>query len=65
MNFNVHDRRVIKCDVCHGDPQCVRFCEEKAVDYVDVEDISISKKRDAALRLSRAGKEASALMAQL
>jgi anaerobic carbon-monoxide dehydrogenase iron sulfur subunit len=65
MNFNVHDRKVFKCDVCDGDPQCVRFCEEKAVDYVDPDEVSILKKRDAAFRVSRAGKEASAMMAQL
>jgi len=31
MSFNSIDRKVIKCDICDGDPQCVRFCEVKAV----------------------------------
>ncbi|MBN2032772.1 MAG: 4Fe-4S dicluster domain-containing protein [Deltaproteobacteria bacterium] len=65
MNFNVYDRKVFKCDFCDGEPQCVRFCDEKAVDYVEVDDVSILKKRNAALRVSRAGKEASTLMAQI
>lgn len=26
--------RVVKCDYCGGDPQCVRFCETKAIEYV-------------------------------
>ncbi|MBN1106223.1 MAG: 4Fe-4S dicluster domain-containing protein [Deltaproteobacteria bacterium] len=65
MSFNTIDRKVFKCDVCDGDPQCVRFCDEKALDYVDVDDVSIVKKMDAAARLSRAGKEGAALMAQL
>lgn len=64
MSFNRMDKRVIKCDVCDGDPQCVRFCEEKAVDYVDADDVSIQKKRDAASRVSRAGKQAAVLTAQ-
>jgi Fe-S-cluster-containing hydrogenase component 2 len=51
MNFNTVDRKVIKCDLCDGDPQCVRFCEVKAVDFVNAGDVSILKKRQAAQRL--------------
>ena len=40
MSFNAIDGRVFKCDVCDGDPQCVRFCEEKAVDYVYAGDVA-------------------------
>lgn len=57
MSFNTIDRKVFKCDVCDGDPQCVRFCDRKAVDYVQADSVSIDKKRDAAARLSKAGKE--------
>jgi len=64
MNFNPIDRRVLKCDVCGGDPQCVRFCEVKAVDYIEAGDVSIHKQRKAAERLSAAGKDAAALEAQ-
>jgi carbon-monoxide dehydrogenase iron sulfur subunit len=65
MSFNRMDKKVFKCDVCDGDPQCVRFCDMKAVDYVDADEVSIQKKRDAASRVSRAGTEASVLAAQL
>jgi carbon-monoxide dehydrogenase iron sulfur subunit len=65
MSFNIKDKRVFKCDLCDGDPQCVRFCEEKAVDFLEVDEVSIVKKRNAAERLSIAGKEAAALEAQL
>ncbi len=64
MNFNHIDRKVIKCDLCDGDPQCVRFCEVKALEYVDSTDVSIVKKQEAALRLSVAGKKATALQAE-
>jgi len=65
MSFNTIDRRVLKCDLCDGNPQCVRFCEVKAVDFVEADDVSIVKKRKAAQRISAAGKEAAALEAQL
>ncbi|MFH1242456.1 MAG: 4Fe-4S dicluster domain-containing protein [Pseudomonadota bacterium] len=65
MNYNTIDRKVFKCDLCGGDPQCVRFCEEKAVDYVDASRLSTFKKKDAAERLSAAQKEAAALHAAM
>ena len=65
MSFNAIDRRVLKCDLCEGDPQCVRFCEVKAVDFIEVDDVSIIKKRKAAQRVSAAGKKAASLEAQL
>ncbi len=64
MNFNAIDRKVIKCDLCDGDPQCARFCDVKALEFVDSADVSIMKKRDAALRLSTAGKKAAAIQAE-
>ena len=65
MNFNVIDRQVFKCDLCDGDPQCVRFCDIKAVDYVDAEEVPLDKKRQAAERISLAGKEAAALESRM
>ena len=65
MNYNVIDKKVFKCDLCGGNPQCVRFCEEKAVDYVDAGRVSNFKKKDAAERLSAAQKEAGALQAAM
>ena len=64
MNFNVIDRKVFKCDLCDGDPQCVRFCDVKAVEYKEPSDVSIVKKREAAHRIRMASKEAAALVAQ-
>jgi carbon-monoxide dehydrogenase iron sulfur subunit len=58
MGFNVKDKKVFKCDLCEGDPQCVRFCEVKAVEYVDANRINILKKREAAHKQSIAQKKA-------
>ena len=35
MGWEAKRRRVFKCDLCDGDPQCVRFCDTKAVDHVE------------------------------
>ena len=65
MNYNATDKKVFKCDLCGGDPQCVRFCEEKAVDYVYADRVSASKKKDAAERLSSAQRVAATLQAAM
>jgi Fe-S-cluster-containing hydrogenase component 2 len=54
MSYNVIDKRIFKCDLCDGDPQCVRFCDVKAVDLVEADDVSILKTRSAAEKISQA-----------
>ncbi len=61
MSFDTVGKKVVKCDLCDGDPQCVRFCEVKAVEFVDSTSVSQDKTRAAALRLHEAEKQADAL----
>lgn len=61
MNFNAYEKKVFKCDYCDGDPQCVRFCEVKAVSYVTANRLSTNKKRKAAEKISAAQKEGAIL----
>ncbi len=35
MKFDTQAQKVIKCDFCDGDPQCARFCEVDAIQYLD------------------------------
>jgi carbon-monoxide dehydrogenase iron sulfur subunit len=37
------DRKVVKCDLCKGDPYCVKYCETGALKYIEVEDIGFLK----------------------
>lgn len=65
MSFNTIDKQVFKCDLCDGDPQCARFCDVNAIEYIDADEVSIDKKRLAAERFSLAGKEGAALLAHM
>ncbi|OPX94009.1 MAG: hypothetical protein A4E58_02753 [Syntrophorhabdus sp. PtaB.Bin006] len=56
MNFNQAEKKVFKCDTCDGEPQCVRFCDMKAVDFVSPTKESLNRKRDAAYKFSEAKK---------
>jgi len=61
-NYNTVDKAILKCDLCGGDPQCARFCEVKAVEYIDAGRLSTNKKKEAAKRLSLAQKVATAII---
>ena len=61
VNYNSVSGKVIKCDLCDGDPQCARFCEVNAIEYVEACDVAIDKKRTAADRLHKAAAKAAAL----
>jgi len=40
-------QRMLKCDLCGGDPQCVKFCETKAIQYVDESKTRFQRRRKA------------------
>ncbi len=56
MSFDTVGKKVIKCDLCDGEPICASFCDVKALDYVDARRLGGSKKREAAKRISNAQK---------
>ena len=50
IGFNDKRGRVFKCDLCEGDPQCVRFCFPQALQYVVSHNLQASTRRMAARR---------------
>lgn len=50
MSYTMIDKKVFKCDLCGGDPQCVRFCDVKAVDFIPADHLGLDRKREAAKR---------------
>lgn len=50
--FDPVDRVTCKCDYCDGDPQCVLFCNPKAVNYIEADLINLDRKREAASRMA-------------
>ena len=35
MNFDSINKRVFKCELCDGDPICVKFCQYDALQYIE------------------------------
>jgi Fe-S-cluster-containing hydrogenase component 2 len=54
MGFDIERRKVFKCDLCDGDPQCIRFCFPGALTYAAQQRQTQSRTRVAA-RLRLAG----------
>jgi len=52
MGIDTVIRQVIKCDLCDGDPTCVRYCDPGALQFVPASSANLIKKRDAGLKLS-------------
>lgn len=48
---NSQNGRIIKCDLCNGDPQCVKNCPTKAIKYMDINEFAMEKKKSSAAAL--------------
>jgi len=52
--FDPLAKKVISCDLCDGEPVCVKFCETRALQYVEDGDINKKRQRIAAEKLYEA-----------
>lgn len=39
--------KVLRCDLCQGDPECVKLCETKAIQYIPVTQVAPLRMRQA------------------
>jgi carbon-monoxide dehydrogenase iron sulfur subunit len=44
--------KAVKCDLCGGDPECVKYCDVEAIRYVPKELLDISMKRTKSVKMS-------------
>lgn len=47
MNFSISRGVAYKCDLCGGDPQCVKFCWTNAIEFLPA-DMAVAMRRQAA-----------------
>lgn len=50
IGFDPHTQKVFKCNLCDGDPQCVRFCYPQAIGFTDTARSQYPRIRNAALQ---------------
>lgn len=42
----------IKCDLCNGDPECVKYCDIEAISYVPLDKLDSTMKRKKSQKIS-------------
>ena len=52
MGFDTIANKVINCDLCDGDPECVKFCSTKAIQYADATSVVLKKGRASSDKVS-------------
>ena len=52
MGFDPDRGQSVKCDLCGGDPECVRVCETGALEYAEPEMLQVPQMVCAAAKLS-------------
>jgi Fe-S-cluster-containing hydrogenase component 2 len=58
VSFSAAAKKIVKCDLCGGDPACAKFCPSGCLVYSDEGD-ALGRKRSIALSLKDVfGKEA-------
>jgi len=50
INYNTVTGKVMKCDLCGGDPACAKACPTQAITYIDAESTGYDKMRAWASR---------------
>ncbi len=51
LKFDVVEKKILRCDLCDGDPICVKVCEEGALKYMDRDSFQLEQNRAAIQRL--------------
>jgi anaerobic carbon-monoxide dehydrogenase iron sulfur subunit len=49
--FDSVEKKMVKCDLCQGDPVCVKFCAYDAIKYIDSEELHHNRQFSAAAKL--------------
>lgn len=52
IGIDVKRGKIIKCELCEGDPVCVKFCTPEALQYVPATSVNLIKQRAAAEKFS-------------
>jgi carbon-monoxide dehydrogenase iron sulfur subunit len=51
ISFNQKNKQVFKCELCNGDPQCVKFCQPLALRFVSAQEAPLTKRVETAKKI--------------
>jgi Fe-S-cluster-containing hydrogenase component 2 len=50
LTFDVEKGKVIKCDLCNGEPKCAEFCPVGAIKYTTVTKAILERRASSVIR---------------
>lgn len=53
IKMDIDTGEIIKCDLCSGDPKCVKFCRTKALQWLSLEKANTTLKTPVAEKLAK------------
>jgi len=53
IKIRVDNLKPLVCDLCEGDPQCVKFCPREAIKYVPAVKANLLKKKETLLNFAK------------
>jgi Fe-S-cluster-containing hydrogenase component 2 len=51
ISMNMETGKIIKCNLCDGDPECVKYCAYGAIEYLSMKEGQSQKKKRAISRM--------------
>ncbi|MGE5587844.1 MAG: 4Fe-4S dicluster domain-containing protein [Clostridia bacterium] len=55
--YSPSEDKVVKCDLCGGEPECVLFCPWDAIKYVQADDAALRRRKAVGEKLKKALQE--------
>lgn len=52
INYDPEEAIVFKCDLCDGEPQCVEFCPNNAIEYREATDALLQRKKKVSAKFA-------------
>lgn len=53
VDYSLVEHKVVKCDLCGGEPECVKACPWEALEYKEISELGIQKRKKVALKLKK------------
>ncbi len=57
MNYDLEAKRVYKCNLCDGEPECAELCPTDALEFQPASESLVNRKKDLARRFTEIYKE--------
>jgi len=51
--FDDENNKIMKCDLCGGDPKCVKFCAYGALQYVTAEESTFKRRKEGIQKVAK------------